>query len=249
MNYLLGLSNHAYLCNSNSSSSGGGFLRSQLDLINRRRTVREPLFPSSPQCIWTMMFLTIISVLCLGIGAFTQSQQIDSKQLQCLVCRTTMDELEAEIAKIDPSVSIDVGNYRLDANGNVKQKSIPLARSEVHISDMLDSICAKLDDYVRATYKSTGQLTLLRIMDPTGGMNPDISKVDIVQDGDLNKSLKFYCEGIVDEFEDDIVQLFSKGTKDIDVKVCTDVANFCSDTVSGEDEFAEDDDFTERDEL
>ncbi|XP_046741369.1 protein seele isoform X2 [Diprion similis] len=224
MNYLLGLSNHAYLCAIATAAAAVAFFV-------------------------TMMFLTIIAVLCLGIGTFTQGQQIDSKQLKCLVCRTTIDELEAEIAKIDPSVSIDVGNYRLDANGNVKQKSIPLARSEVHISDMLDSICTKLDDYVRATYKSTGQLTLLRIMDPSGGMNPDISKVDIVQDGDLNKSLKFYCEGIVDEFEDDIVQLFSKGTKDIDVKVCTDVANFCSDTVSDDDEFTEDYDFSERDEL
>lgn len=62
---------------------------------------------------------------------------------------------------------------------------------------MLDSICTKLDDYVRATYKSTGQLTLLRLMSPEGGMNPDFSKVDIVQDGDLNKSLKFYVSRVV----------------------------------------------------
>ncbi|XP_012253703.1 protein seele [Athalia rosae] len=192
-----------------------------------------------------MMLLTVIPALCLSLGTFAYGQQIDSKHLKCLVCRTTIDEVETELGKIDPTASIDVGNYRLDATGNVKKKTIPLARSEVHISDMLDSICKKLDDYVRARYKSTGELTILRIMSPDGGMNPDFSKVDIVQDEDLNKSLKFYCEGIVEEFEDDIVKLFSQGERDIDVKVCTDVAQFCSDTPSED----VDNSFEEKDEL
>lgn len=69
---------------------------------------------------------------------------------------------------------------------------VPLARSEVHISDVLDGICEKMSDYVRATYKSNGRLTILNLVTPSGGMNPEMSKVDIIQDGDLNKSLKFY---------------------------------------------------------
>lgn len=69
---------------------------------------------------------------------------------------------------------------------------IPLAQSEVHISDILDNICEKMSDYVRATYKSNGQLTILNLMSPSGSMNPEMSKVDIIQDGDLNKSLKYY---------------------------------------------------------
>ena len=69
---------------------------------------------------------------------------------------------------------------------------VPYARSETHLSDVFDSVCNKMDDYVRATYKTSGELTLLRLIGPDGQMNPDLSKVDIVQDGDLNKSLKFY---------------------------------------------------------
>lgn len=67
-----------------------------------------------------------------------------------------------------------------------------MAKSEVHISDVLDNICEKMSDYVRARYKSTGELTVLNLMTPSGKMNPEISNVDIIQDGDLNKSLKFY---------------------------------------------------------
>lgn len=49
-----------------------------------------------------------------------------------------------------------------------------------------------MDDYIRATYKTSGELTLLRLIGPDGQMNPDLNRVDIVQDSDLNKSLKFY---------------------------------------------------------
>lgn len=49
-----------------------------------------------------------------------------------------------------------------------------------------------MSDYVRATYKSNGELTILNLISPSGAMNPEMSKVDIIQDDDLNKSLKYY---------------------------------------------------------
>lgn len=48
-----------------------------------------------------------------------------------------------------------------------------------------------MDDYAKARYKTTGKVTLLKFM-VNGGMNPEMSNVDFVQDGDLNKSLKHY---------------------------------------------------------
>lgn len=49
-----------------------------------------------------------------------------------------------------------------------------------------------MNDYVRATRKSDNRLTLINLMSSSGAMNPEISQVDIVQDGDLNKSLQHY---------------------------------------------------------
>lgn len=69
---------------------------------------------------------------------------------------------------------------------------MPQAKSEIFLSELIDDICDKMDDYVRATWKSNGQLTLLRMMGHDGQMNSDMSRVDIIQDGDLNKSLKYY---------------------------------------------------------
>lgn len=49
-----------------------------------------------------------------------------------------------------------------------------------------------MDDYAKARYKSNGKLTIMRMTTPDGGMNPEMSSVDFVQDGDLNKSLKHF---------------------------------------------------------
>lgn len=53
-----------------------------------------------------------------------------------------------------------------------------------------------MEDYVKATRKTTGEFTLHKIM-INGAMNPETSNVDIVQDDDLNRSLSHYVRGIV----------------------------------------------------
>ncbi|OAD58700.1 Protein canopy like protein 2 [Eufriesea mexicana] len=190
-----------------------------------------------------MKILIVISSVLLT-NAFIKATEIDNKLLKCLVCRSTIKEIEVELAKIDPSREIEVGNYRLDAEGNVIHKKIPLAQSEVYISDILDNICEKMSDYVRATYKSNGKLTILNLMGPSGGMNPEMSEVDIIQDGDLNKSLKYYCEGIVEEFEDIMISLFTRKENNVKEQLCTNVTNLCNSV----DFYQEDDDVEENDE-
>lgn len=49
-----------------------------------------------------------------------------------------------------------------------------------------------MEDYAKARYKDTQELTILKFIDDNGKMNPDISAVDFIQDGDLNKSLKSF---------------------------------------------------------
>ncbi|XP_003394069.1 protein seele [Bombus terrestris] len=194
---------------------------------------------------YDMKILIVIFSLFFTNG-FVKTAEIDNKLLKCLVCRSTVKEIEEELAKIDPSREIEIGNYRLDAQGNAIHKKIPLAQSEVHISDILDNICEKMSDYVRATYKSNGQLTILNLMSPSGSMNPEMSKVDIIQDGDLNKSLKYYCEGIVEEFEDSMISLFIRKENDIKEQLCTNVSKLCNSTdLNKDDEDNEENDINE----
>lgn len=179
----------------------------------------------------------------------TKSQEINLKHLRCLVCRKTIDELKTELGNINPTREIEIGNYRMDAKGNTIRKKVPLIHSEVHLSDVLDSICEKMADYVRATYKSTGQLTVLRIMTPSGGLNPEMSNVNIIQDGDMNKSLKFYCEGIIEEFEESIIDLMRKGGENTDIKICKEITNLCNDAVFDHEEDIEFEEDKKKEEL
>lgn len=54
-----------------------------------------------------------------------------------------------------------------------------------------------MDDYAKARYKDTRKLTVLKMMTESGGMNPDMSLVDFVYDGDLNKSLEHFVSSII----------------------------------------------------
>ncbi|XP_014483141.1 PREDICTED: protein canopy homolog 1 [Dinoponera quadriceps] len=161
------------------------------------------------------------------IQDFVESTEIDLKHLKCLVCRATMNEVEAKVSKINPKILVEVGNYKMDAQGNQIYKKIPLIKSEVHISDMLDDICQKMNDYVRATKKYNKKLTIFNLMTPEGTMNPQMSKVDIIHDGDLNKSLEYNCNTIIEEFEDDIIKLYVNDLENRKEKLCTEISNIC----------------------
>jgi len=75
---------------------------------------------------------------------------------------------------------------------NIFLFQVPYAMSSLHISESLEKVCEGIDEYVRAIDKKTGELLLLRLILESGTMNPKMSDVDVVQDGDLNKSLKYY---------------------------------------------------------
>lgn len=162
-------------------------------------------------------------MVCL-LAQNTSAQGLEN--LRCLICKQIVQDLQQIITKVDPKKKVEVGSYRLDAEGNSKHNVIPYALSEMHISDSLETVCKGIDDYVRATRKDSGELVLLKLV-IDGKMNSDMSEVDIIQDGDLNKSLKYYCDGIVEEYEEDIVKMFQKKEKSAENKLCQDVTKLC----------------------
>jgi len=187
-----------------------------------------------------LLYITLLVVFPHSVLAY-----VDPKNVRCLVCRTVVEEIDNAIQRVDPKRTVEVGSYRLDSMGNQQQKTVPYARSEMYLTEVFETVCSKMDDYVRATYKTSGELTLLPIIGRDGQMNPDLNHVDIVQDSDLNKSLKFYCEGIVEEFEENILRLFGADVDNIDIKLCSNEAKLCSHMESDMDDY----EFEDRDEL
>lgn len=167
------------------------------------------------------------TVFCLALVACVQAgQKIDPTELKCLVCEKTLEEVQVLLSKVDPDLKVDAGGYRLDSDGNVNRKQVSQATSEIYLSELLEEVCGKMDDYVRATWKTSGGLTLIKLIED-GKMTPLMDKVDIIQDGDLNKSLKYYCETLVEELEDVIVKNLAEGADNIDIKVCSIAAGYC----------------------
>merc|ERR1712227_904569 len=102
-----------------------------------------------------------------------------------------------------------VGSFRLSGDGNQNgRKLIPYARSNEHLSEVVDTVCKNFEDYAQATAKASGDPTI-------------ISEVDIVPDDDLNTRLKFYCENIVEDQEEAILEMFATEGQDMDIELCS----------------------------
>lgn len=71
---------------------------------------------------------------------------IMSKSLSLLrtVCKATLDEMLEEIGKVDPRKTIDIGGYRLEANGQRVQRTMQLTKSETYLTDLMENICKQI---------------------------------------------------------------------------------------------------------
>ncbi|KAG5894787.1 hypothetical protein JTB14_005223 [Gonioctena quinquepunctata] len=164
---------------------------------------------------------------CVNGQSITTDVKIDVKQLRCLVCDTSILEVSKAISKLDPDKKVDVGGYRLDTEGNYKHKAVPEAKSEMALSELIEKVCDQMDNYVRAMWKANGTLTLLKMTTDEGTMNPNWTDVDIVQDDDLNKSLKYYCEEFMGEYEEELIKLYLEENEDVGKEFCVRQTRLC----------------------
>ncbi|XP_055930733.1 protein seele-like [Argiope bruennichi] len=167
-------------------------------------------------------FLSLVSVF---VTFFQMSVQ--QSVLKCLVCKQVVHEINSAVSNEDPKKTIQVGSFRIQPDGTQKQSQIKYAGSELHLNEIMETVCNSLDDYAQAKNKDTGELALLNL-------SKDIEKLsthELVQDPDLNRSLKYYCESFIEDFEDDILQVFKAAEDlpldDVSRKLCSDSAGYC----------------------
>jgi len=188
---------------------------------------------------FSLLVSSILILVSLSDGkkkkASKKENLFDSKTLNCLVCKSLVEEIEAAIFKVDPSKKVEVGTFRLNGDGTQSRTVIPFARSHEHLSNLVDEVCKNFEDYAQAKSKVTGEPMIIRLMTHEGNMNPKMSEVDMVPDDDLNTRLKFYCENIVEDQEDNIMELFSKTGENMDIEFCSKKSNICEAVIIQED--------------
>ena len=64
----------------------------------------------------------------------------------------------------------------------------------MHLGELLDGVCEKMDDYAQGHWKDTGVKDLLPII-VNGAMNPRMSEFELLKDSNLNKGIKDYVSG------------------------------------------------------
>jgi len=171
--------------------------------------------------MFSTKYLYILFALLMPCIAF------DSTDLKCEVCCRLVEEIQRNVSSVDAANIVQVSNFRLDGNGDQIKQTVPLARTQLYLTEVMDSVCEKMNDYVRATYKKNGTLTVMPLI-LDGKMNPLMSEVDVVQDSDLNKSLQYFCEEIVDDIEEDLINFIKSEDDDHLVhSICTNVMQLC----------------------
>jgi len=179
-------------------------------------------------CLATLLLLS--AVLSAKKKKQKKENLFSSERLKCLVCKSLVEELDAAISKVDPRKKIETGSFRLDGAGSQTKTLIPYARSQQHLMELVDSVCKNFEDYAQAKMKSSGDPVIIRIVTHEGNMNPLMNEVDMVPDDDLNTRLKFYCENIVEDQEDAIMELFAKeNLENLDIEFCSKRSHICED--------------------
>ncbi|KAM3865896.1 protein canopy-1-like [Diretmus argenteus] len=89
---------------------------------------------------------------------------------------------------------------------------VPLARSETHLSELLDGVCDSMSDYALHVDPDTQDKRYMRFAPRSSGAAADFPDFKNFQfDGpDASNALKFACESVVEELEDEFISLFSQ---------------------------------------
>ncbi|XP_058678175.1 protein canopy homolog 2 [Ammospiza caudacuta] len=147
-----------------------------------------------------------------------------SQDLHCGACRALVDELEWEIAQVDPRKTIQMGSFRINPDGSQSVVEVPYARSEAHLTELLERVCEKMKEYGEKLDPATQRKSYVRVISHDG-TKMDLSGVKF--DGDVINSLKFACESIAEEYEDELIEFLSHEADNVKDRLCSKRTDLC----------------------
>ncbi|XP_016351648.1 protein canopy homolog 2-like [Sinocyclocheilus anshuiensis] len=140
------------------------------------------------------------------------------QEIKCGACRALVDEMEWAISQIDPKKMIQTGSFRIDPDGSQSVREVPFSRSESHLLELMEEVCERMNDYGerRKTYERHAS---------RDGTAMDLS--DVAFDSRVSSSLKFACETIVEQHEDELIEFFAHETDNVKDKLCSKRTGLC----------------------
>lgn len=166
--------------------------------------------------------LLILCVLLSFSGLLQGARQ--TQDIRCGACRALVDEMEWAIAQVDPKKMIQTGSFRINPDGSQSTKDVPFARSEGHLLELMEGVCEKMKDYGESSDPVTNRKSYVRFT-ARDGASEVVSNVSY--DSRVASGLKFACETIVEQNEDEIIEFFAHETDNIKDRLCSKRTDLC----------------------
>ncbi|XP_004702386.3 protein canopy homolog 1 isoform X1 [Echinops telfairi] len=136
-----------------------------------------------------------------------------------------MDEVEYDVTRVRQK-KIKVGSFRINPDGTQERRKIPLAQSEAFLTDLLDKVCERMNDYKLEEDPVTKERTFKRFAPRKGDkIYKEFKKFYFYSDA--YRPLKFACETIIEEYEDEIFSLIAQEAADLADKLCSEKSGLC----------------------
>ncbi|XP_037612727.1 protein canopy homolog 2 [Sebastes umbrosus] len=160
--------------------------------------------------------------LCLLLSCSQAARQ--GQDIRCGACRALVDEMEWAISQVDPKKMIQTGSFRINPDGSQSIREVPLARSEGNLLELMEMVCERMVDYGELADSSTHRKSYVRIKSRSGEPM-DLSEASL--DSRVTGSLKFACETIVEQHEDEVIEFFAHENDNVKDKLCSKRTDLC----------------------
>nr|XP_045016032.1 protein canopy homolog 1 isoform X1 [Jaculus jaculus] len=140
-------------------------------------------------------------------------------------CRALMDEVEHDITKARKKKT-KVGSFRINPDGTQERRKVPLAQSEAFLIDLLDKVCERMNDYQLDEDPVTKEKFFRRYA-PRKGDKIYKEYKRFYFYSDAYRPLKFACETIIEEYEDEIFSLIAQEAHHLADKLCSEKSDLC----------------------
>ncbi|XP_062048904.1 protein canopy homolog 1 isoform X1 [Lepus europaeus] len=130
-----------------------------------------------------------------------------------------MDEVEYDVTKARQKKA-KVGSFRINPDGTQERRKIPLVQSEAFLVDLLDNVCERMNDYQLKEDPVTKEKTFTRYAPRKGDkVYKEFKKFYFYSDA--YRPLKFACETIIEEYEDEIFALIAQEARSLADRLCS----------------------------
>ncbi|XP_044281180.1 protein canopy homolog 1 isoform X2 [Varanus komodoensis] len=144
----------------------------------------------------------------------------------CGACKALADELTYDIKKIGPTRTVNSGTFRLNPDGTRGKKKIPFAKSETFLTDILENICDRMNDYQLQDDPVTKKKIFKRYAPRKDDEIYPLYKKYFFY-SDAYKPLKYACETIIEQYEDEIFRLIAQEADFLADKLCIEKSGLC----------------------